>query len=221
MAERIMKVDNGAYGVKDIAVDLPSNSHKTQTEKEKPKNKKIIQGTVVTRKKSLMKRFSESFLGAGAAGVIAYVLYDVLVPAAKSTVSEMVSGGIEMLLFGDTKGSRTRRDGGRSYVSYDKVDRRDRDDRNKRREPSLRNKSRHEFDDVIIKSRGEAEEVLSTLVDIIEDYGMVSVSDLYDLVGITSNFTDNKYGWINLSDASVSRVRDGYLIDLPRTMLLD
>ena len=82
-----------------------------------------------------------------------------------------------------------------------------------RREPSLRNRSRHNFDDIILDSRGEAEEVLSHLVDLVDDYGMASVADLYDLVGITSNFTDNKYGWTNLSSASVSRVRDGYLID--------
>ena len=57
--------------------------------------------------------------------------------------------------------------------------------------------------------------------DILEKYGMVSVADLYDLVGVTGNYTDNKYGWTNLSNAEIVRVRDGYQIKLPRARVLD
>ena len=134
----------------------------------------------------------------------------------------MVGGGIEMLLFGDSKVSRSRRDKEKSHVSYGscfKPD--DRDDRWRKPEIDSRNRMRHNFNDVILDSRGEAEEVLSHLVDLTIDYGMASVADLYDLVGITSKFTDNNYGWNDLSGASVSRVRDGYLVNLPKTVLLD
>jgi hypothetical protein len=53
------------------------------------------------------------------------------------------------------------------------------------------------------------------------DYGQASISDLYELVGITANFTDNKWGWTDLRSSSVSRARDGYLLNLPRPILLD
>ena len=43
-----------------------------------------------------------------------------------------------------------------------------------------------------------------------------SVADLYGLVGIDSEYTDNKYGWTNLSSASIKATRDGYILDLPR-----
>ena len=89
-------------------------------------------------------------------------------------------------------------------------------DRDKPRQVSKRNRARHNFDDIILESRGEAEEVLSHLVDLTEDYGMASVADLYDLVGVTSNFTDNKYGWTNVADGYIDRTRDGYCIRLPR-----
>lgn len=226
MAKRNMEVDTGAAGPKVVTMDYPSNSHKkeqkVQTEVEKKVNK-VVTGKVVKQKKSLMKKFTEVFIGDDIDSVGAYILYDVLIPAAKSTLSDMVGSGIEMLLFGETKGSRTKRDRNKSYVSYssyyDRNDNRRKDDRQDDR--SRRNRSMLNFDDIILDQRGEAEEVLSHLVDLTEDYGIATVADLYDLVGITSNFTDNKYGWTNLSSAQIIRVRNGYLLSLPKAGLLD
>jgi hypothetical protein len=50
---------------------------------------------------------------------------------------------------------------------------------------------------------------------------MVSVADFYDLVGVDGTYTDNKYGWTNIRNAYVNRVRDGYVIKLPRAISLD
>ena len=202
-------------------MEFPSNAHKNREGKkeETKKVEKVITGKVVTRKKSLGKRIIETFIGDDVGSVSSYILYDVLIPAAKSTISDTVQGGIEMLLFGEKKGSRTKRDQGRSYVSYNNYSGSRRP--SERREMTPQNRARHNFEDIILSSRGEAEEVLSHLVDLIMDYGQASVSDLYDLVGITGNFTDNKYGWTDLSHAGVSRARDGYLINLPKAILLD
>ena len=199
---------------------FPGNSHKKEkAKKEDKKLDKIIKGNVVTKKKPLGKRISEVFGGANSGEVFHYIMYDVILPATKSTIADMVSGGIEMLLFGETKGRRTSRERGRSYVSYDKrfsgAPRRD-----DREAAASRTKARLNFDDIILDSRGEAEEVLTALVDLIEVYGLACVSDLYDLVGITSAFTDEKWGWTNLSTATVVRVREGYLIDLPKPVAI-
>jgi hypothetical protein len=50
---------------------------------------------------------------------------------------------------------------------------------------------------------------------------LVSVADLYDLVGVTGNYTDNKYGWTDIRSASVIRVRDGYMLKLPKALPLN
>lgn len=197
-----------------------------KVEKPKPKQlEKVIKGSVITRKKSLGKRIKELFFGDDVPSVTGYIIHDVLIPAAKSTLSDMVSGGIEMLLFGSSRGTRTRRDKGKSYVSYTnyyKSDERDgRDSHRDRPDHSRNNRARHNFDDIIIESRGEAEEVLSHLVDMILDYDTACVADLYDLVGIPTTFVDNKYGWTDLSGATISRVRAGYMINLPKPYLLD
>jgi len=213
---------------------FPSNSKTKRIEKSSaseqkgPKIEKIVVGTVKTQKKSFSKKLAETFLEDDTKSVGNYIFHDVLIPAAKAAISDMVGGGIEMLLFGEKRGGRTRREGGKSFTSYgsyygssdrNKDSLRDKDRGS--REISKQGRSRHDFDEIVLETRGEAEEVLSSLVDLTIDYGMASVADLYDMVGIASNFTDNKYGWLDLRDSSVRRVRSGYLLNLPRTQPLD
>ena len=197
--------------------EYPSNSEKSKHIEVDPIREKkvdqIVKSPVIRQKKSLGQKFSEAFLGDDTRSVGDYILHDVLIPAAKTTLSDMVGGGIEMLLFGErrSRGSTIYRDRDRSYVPYNKLSR-SRDDR----EPIRINRSRSDLDEIIIESRGEAEEVLDNLVELIKEYNVVSVADYYDMVGIESNFTDNKYGWTNLRDATVERGRRGYYIRLPR-----
>jgi len=218
-----IKADYGASGIKNIEMDLPSNSYKSREPKAEvvvdKKIGKITTGNVKTKKKGFGKKFAEVFIGDDVTSVSSYIIYDVLIPAAKSTLSDMVSGGIEMLLFGEAKGTRTRRDKNKSYVSYSSYSRNERE-RSTPDRASV-NRARLNFDDIILETRGEAEEVLSHLVDLTEDYGQATIADLYSLVGMTSAFTDDKYGWTNLSTATVSRVREGYLINLPKAILVD
>ena len=77
------------------------------------------------------------------------------------------------------------------------------------------------YDDIILDTRREAEEVLDRMQDLIDNYGMVSVADLYDLVGINGSYTDNKYGWTHLRSADVQHVREGYLLKLPKALPFD
>jgi hypothetical protein len=77
------------------------------------------------------------------------------------------------------------------------------------------------YDDVVVNSRGEAEDVLTRMDELISAYGLVSVADLYDLVGITGNYTNNKYGWTDIRSAQVVPVRGGFLIKLPRALPLN
>lgn len=216
MKKEIFKVDEGSMGIRNVAVELPPNSNKHKTTNTAKTIEKIVTGSVTQEKKTLGRKIKETLFGEDINSVSSYIIHDVIVPAAKNTISEMVSGGIEMLLYGETRGTRTMRDRGKSYVSYNRMKEPER-----QRPMSNVNKARHNFDDIKLESRIDAEEVLSNLVDLIEDYGSASVADLYALVGLDSAFTDNKYGWFNLNTATVSRVRNGYLLDLPKPILID
>lgn len=224
-----------------INKEFPSNSKKNKDAEAvvDKKVQKVITGKVVERKKPLSRKFAEVFIGEGndVQSVTEYVVKDILIPSAKSTfldligtLGDMIGASVEMTLFGTTSGSRGRNRGrdrgrnsgnsGKTYVSYDSCygsgsKTRDRDYR-----PSAdHNRNTHSFDGIVLETRGEADEVIRSLIDLTLDYGVASVADLYDLVGITSKFTDNEYGWtsLNTDNATFTRVRDGYILKLPRT----
>ena len=192
--------------------EFPSNSI---NRKERDKLTKVTTGTLIKRRKPFLVRV----FGENAGSVGDYILFDVLVPAAKNTISDIISNGIEMLLYGEPRQSNIRRDRGKSYVSYTNYY--DKRDKRSDRERIDRNRARHRFDDIIIDTKRDAEEVLSNLVDIVDEYGIATVADFYDLVGLTGDWSDNKYGWDNLSRSSVQRVRDGYILVLPKPYALD
>ena len=56
--------------------------------------------------------------------------------------------------------------------------------------------------------------------ELLERFEVVSVADLFDMAGVSCNYTDNKYGWTDLQDARVERVYDGYVIRLPKATSL-
>lgn len=216
--------------IEQLKDTFPSNSKTARRELtqqpkvEEKKIEKVITGTVKKQKRSFGKKLAETFLEDDTKSVGNYIFHDVLIPAAKSMICDIVGWGgfAEILLFGDKRGSRTRREGGKSYTSYGSYYRGSDKDRDRdRRDISRVARARHDFDEIILDTRGEAEDVLSRLVDLVLDYDQATVADLYDLVGISTNFTDNKYGWTDLHNASVTRVRGGYLINLPRPQPLD
>lgn len=78
----------------------------------------------------------------------------------------------------------------------------------------------YHFDDIVLANRKDAEQVLSQLSDVITTYGQASVADLYDLVGVINEFTDNCYGWTSSDSMYVIHIRDGYKLKLPKPSLL-
>lgn len=212
MAERKMDV---------IKLDeFPSNSHKSKEKKTEVKEtKKIIKGKVKRKQETLGTRVKNEFISEDSRSVLSYLIEDVFIPAAKDTIANLVTGGIEMMLFGSSDGysSKRNRNDRKTRVSYDSYYSRNDNRYSERR--SRRNS--HKIDDVIFESRAEAEDVLSTMIDYIDEYGFVTIGHFYDMVGERTTSTDFKWGWERLGDAKVERVRDGYVISTPRPIADD
>lgn len=197
--------------------EYKSNSHRSKEEQvENKKVEKVVKGSVKTKRRSSGAKFKDVFMAEEASSVKDYILMDVLLPAVKKAISDVVTNGIDMILYGETGRSSSGRKS--SKVSYTKYY----DDRERGYERDYRRVRRgYEFEDIFLETRGEAEEVLNRMEDLIDNYGIVSVADLYDLVGITGNYTDNKYGWTNLRNARIERARDGYYLNLPKALPID
>lgn len=196
--------------------NYPSNSHKAREEVAEKKVEKVVSGKTSTKKKSGIRKLSDTFLSEDVSNVKSYIFSEVLLPAAKKLVSDIVTNGIDMLLYGEIKNKK----GDSSKVSYSRYydDRRDRS--RDYRSPVVRNN--FDYDEIIFETRGDAEAVLDAMYDILNQYKVVSVAELYDLASITThNYTCNNYGWIDLRGSSVVRVRDGYILKLPRALAID
>ena len=197
--------------------EYKSNSHrskegKTEALTDRKKVEKVVHGRVRTKPKSGISKITDIFISEDAANVKSYIVMDVLVPAVKKAISDIVRDGIDMILYGESRGRKNSSASG--YVSYRDYSRSD--DRDRFRDS--RSRSSYAHDDIVLDSRGEAEEVLTRMDELIDTYGNVSVADLYDLVGKSSEYTDNKYGWTNIRNAEPIRVRDGYMLKLPKAL---
>ena len=199
--------------------DYKSNSDKfRQGQKSEKKIEAVITGAAKTRKRNDMQKFADVFIAEDANNVKSYILMEVIVPAVKKAISDIVTTGIDMMLYGEA--SRNGKNGAASKISYRNYYERDYE---RVRAGSVNNRRGGlNYDDILFDTRGDAEAVLDAMNDIISQYGTVSVADFYDLARVPNdNFTMNRYGWTNISGAAAVRVRDGYILKLPRAIPLN
>ena len=210
--------ETGITDVTDFYNNLPDNSHSKRNEKkvaevkEEKRVEKVVHGKV-KKKKNSVRKLTDIFISEDASNVKDYILMDVIVPSVKKAIYDLIVGALDMSLYGGRGGGGKRPTADKvSYRDYNSVSRRDSiSDR-------TRTASGYSYDDIVVETRGEAEAVLSRMDEIMEEYEIVRVADLYDLVGVTGDYTDNKYGWTNIRNAKIVRVRDGYKIDMPRAL---
>lgn len=188
------------------------NSKKYKEEKEKKKIEKAVSGNVKTKKKTEARKIANAFISEDVADVRSYILMDVLIPATKKALSDIITNGINMILYGK-KGVKNVETKNSSKISY-------RDYYEEKRSPARIVRTGFDFDDIILDNRGEAENVLALMDDLISDYGMASVADLYQLVGISCDYTYHNFGWDDITKAYVDPVRDGYLLRMPKVKKL-
>lgn len=205
-----------------MATDYQGNSRKGKEEAAKPKKEveKVITGEVVIKKKSIGRKIKEIFIAADPKTVAAYVIGEVLLPAARNMVVDGMNAGISRMMYGDAArrygqtGSRTiynspivRQYPNTPYPPYPPAP-----PPGPRRNPARTNST----DTFLFSAKDDAERVLQTMQDIIDQYGLVSLADVNSMIGEIGNYTDEKWGWVILPGADIRQTRDGYLLMLPQ-----
>lgn len=197
--------------------EYKSNSDKSRQEQSEKKIEPVITGKTKTRKKGEMQKFADVFIAEDANNVKSYILIEVIIPAVKKAISDIVTTGIDMILYGEA--GRSKKNSSASKVSYRNYYERESE---RTRAGSINRRTNFDYDEVLFDTRGDAEAVLDAMNDIISQYGVVSVSDFYDLARVSNdNYTMNRYGWTNIAGATSVRVRDGYVLKLPRAIPLN
>lgn len=211
-------------------MNLSPNSHTYKDAYKKKEKTQINPATpvtpVVTEKPEKGNKVAQSFFSDNLANVGQYLVYDVIIPAAKDTLSSLTKSFVDMMLYGETKADNIQKSGSRSYVSYNGYshsrDTRTLRDSNMNRSTARYNRrAAHDFDDLVFATREDAELVLDRMVDMLEDYGLVTVASFYNLSGVSSQHTDNSWGWDNLGSATIVPTWNGYALHLPRPINID
>ena len=198
--------------------EYKSNSDKARQEQLDKKVKPVVAKAAKTRKKGEIQRFADAFISEDANKVKSYILIEVVIPTVKKAISDIVTTGIDMILYGES--GRNKKSASGSKISYRNYYEQDRDRVRAGSMGSRRNTP--DYYDILFDTRGDAESVLDAMNDIISQFGTVSVSDFYDLARVSNdNFTMNRYGWTNIGGATAVRVRDGYVLKLPRAVPLN
>lgn len=172
------------------------------------------------KKESFGQKFKKAFFGEDVENVGEYMLFDVGIPALKATISDMFSNGLEVLLFGESRGRR-RRD--KDNTSYARIYRsgssdRDRDDRSRRDSNNL------SYRDIYFDTKKEANDFISEVLDYVTDYGRISIAVYISMavdssdMRIRTTWDDDHKGWYkeDLAGLQPIRTRDGWEIDIPR-----
>jgi hypothetical protein len=207
-----------AEDIDKAKTDYASNSAKSKQTAPSNPDRPVIQQvvTVSKAKKGLGTKFKETFVGDSAESVGQYVLFDILIPRVKDLLYETFTGGLERSLFGSsTRSSRAVR--GSQLVSKTNYKGISEKTRPVEREISPRGRAIHNFEEILIHTRGEAEQVRDILTALVDQYECATVADLYAACGLTAEHTDLKFGWTDLTDLTINPARGGgYVLDLPR-----
>ena len=197
--------------------DYANNSHRARTAEQSSQTTepsrgsgRIVQSELKPKKKSSLKKVADVVAPEGIDNAVSHIIFDILIPYTKDMVWDIVGS----MLYGDQHKRRARGTSGgvksntpyRSYYQHP----------DERSNPATRVRVAYEVEDYPIPDRGDAECVLAELDSILREYGTVKVSEYYEALGVTPRSIDYKYGWTDLRNAYVDKVREGWIIRLPR-----
>lgn len=205
-------------------MDVPNykpNSHKYKAEQaEKAKREKIdkvITGTAKVKPKTTSRKLADMFISEDATNVKSYIFADVLVPALKKLITDIVKDSVDMIFNGSVRRS-DRSSGYRvNHVNYSDYSRRD----DYRRVDTYRSRGKVTYRDIVLDSRADVEAVFNKMQAVINQYGHVTVGALHEMLEITGDYTDESYGWVDIHKAYAIRTEDGYALGLPKALPID
>lgn len=216
--------------VNELRKKYPSNSKTVKKSENTDISNDVEQkqintvGKAKVRKKSPLKKLVHSIIEDNINEAKDRAYNDVIVPGLKSLLFDTSIDILESMIYGkDDEGRRDRRrrfngsfrEERTSYGSFYKDGSRN-DDRG-----SERGNREYHPDEIILDTRTQAIRALDELDRLIHKYGQASVAELYDIVELSGDWTDHRYGWTSSRGFSVRHINAGYLIVTPPAELLD
>lgn len=189
-----------------------SKEHKATEEVSEKRLEKVVKSPARKKKRNAFSQLGDIFIPEDIEDVKSRVLEDVIAPAIRDILMDALGAFL---------GVNARKDARRPIsdtVSYRDYSSRDGKRKNNK---SYRARNDFEFNSIIVRTRGEAEMILDQLDAAIDKFGFASVADLYDLAGLSIDYTANSYGWTSIRNATVVPSRGEYILKMPKAVPLD
>lgn len=189
----------------------------------KPAIEKVqLKGTVVAKKPGFIAKLKETFIADDARDVGDYIVWDILVPTIKRTIRDIIVGSADRVFLGSSSpnsSSSLYRERGVTYVKRTDYSSKS----SKPKTPAVtRASTRANFhlNEIVFDNYDDAASVLEKMVDYLDTYGKVSVDDYFDLIGHSSDYTSQNWGWTSLNSATIVNTFGGYFIKLPNPVVI-
>lgn len=198
--------------------DYKPNSNRFKQEQkeaavEREKLAPVVQGARAKEESELVK---------AARSAKSHAWSEVLMPMFKDLLWKLITDTADILIFRND--SRRTTTSTTPYVSYSSVSKAPSTSRAS--EPQTQKKL--DYRDLVFSTYADADRVLKMMQDIIDQYEVVRVADIYDIAGVSADFgshTDTNYGWTDIHTASIDKIRDangfGYILKLPRALPIE
>lgn len=214
---------NSYSGIEPRNTEVPDLSQAKISEEaiKKPEAKEEHKKKPVVKPKKLTigERIVSAVRSIDPAEMFEKIVYDWVFPGFQAAGEEILR-----IIFGSGRGSAgtrttSTRDKGRNRTYYSSIY----DGPPRRNSVGTSTKPQ-----IIFEKRSEAEQVLSAAAEYIDDYGQVTLKDFYTLIdeitegniSIVADYPTRGYGWRSIESADISRVRDGYLLTMPKVEVL-
>lgn len=191
------------------------------------KIEKVTKGEVIIRKKSSFAKIRDMFISDDADKVGSYIVMDVLVPSIKRAIVDIIKSSADMIFGTKSTPSNTTKysyGGNASYISYGNSQK-DKPQRDTNSYYSPWDFSYVEFSrlEKAEDNKRDADEVITTMCDMISSYGNASVADLCEIIGVPYEHTAYDYGWKNLVQVVPIKIpgTNGYYLRFPKATPID
>lgn len=198
--------------------NYPNNSHKAKNDSKSRDVKPVITGKTEIKKNN---KFLNAILSDNFSDIKSNLISDVLIPIVIKTISDIGHNTLDVILGG--RGDPRRRSTADRYSWREPISYENRYRNNNYRYERDRNENEYDYRNIMYYSRSDAINVLKGLDDLICQYGVATILDLYDLSnrGDETRPSDSKYGWDDLRSAHVERAGNKWTIVLPRAMEIE
>lgn len=210
-----------------LKASVPVTPAKPSSEEQRPKAEKAIEGGATIKRKSVGSRFKTIFTGVSLREITDDVIDKAIIPGIKGMLMDAGERALDRMFGSGTGGSRLPNAAARTmvtnvaHVAYNKFSAPNaasvRPDANRApMQMSRRGQSVHDFEEIEFSNRQDASLILDLMYERLQEYGSVSVAEFYAWADVRGNFTDQNWGWKDLTGAGPTRQRNGlFVLNLP------